>query len=188
MDALVDFFRAYQPITDEDAAVITSFFIERQFKEGAYLFEGKRRCKELFFIVSGTLRIVATNDKGVEITYHFIGKKQFCTILQSFNNDTMTDDGIQACCNTHVLSITKQSLKELYQQLPFLEKVMNQVNQERMLEKIRLKNAYAGKDAVEKYKAFLKEQSEIALDVPQNYIASYLNITPQSLSRIRRNM
>lgn len=66
--------------------------------------------------------------------------------------------------------------------------LINQVNQQRMLEKIRLKNAYAGEDAVERYKVFLSEQSEIASRVPLNYIASYLNVTPQSLSRIRRSL
>jgi hypothetical protein len=129
---------------------------------------------------------VAVNKKGVDVTHYFIGEKQFCTILQSFNQEVITEDGIQACCSTHILAVSKKNLLELYRQLPFMADLINQVHQQRILEKIRLKNAYNGQDALERYKVFLAEQSDIASRVPLNYIASYLNVTPQSLSRIRR--
>jgi CRP-like cAMP-binding protein len=188
METLLIFFRSFRTITADDAAVITPYFQTKHFKEGEYLFTEGKVCKELFFVVSGILRIVNANQKGIDVTHYFIGDKQFCTILQSFNNETIAGDGIQACCDTRVLSISKKNLLELYQKLPFMVDLINQANQQRMLEKIRLKNAYSGEDAIERYKVFLSEQSEIAYRVPQNYIASYLNVTPQSLSRIRRNL
>lgn len=188
METLFAFLRAFRSITADETDLIIPYFQAKHFKEGEYLFTDGKICKELFFIASGILRIVAINDKGVDVTHYFIGDRQFCTILQSFNNETIAGDGIQACCDTHVLSISKKNLLELYKKLPFMVDLINQVNQQRILEKIRLKNAYAGEDAVERYKVFLSEQSEIAYRVPLNYIASYLNVTPQSLSRIRRNM
>jgi hypothetical protein len=62
------------------------------------------------------------------------------------------------------------------------------VNQQRLLEKIRLKNIYSGEDSAGRYRLFLREQPEIAGRVPLGHLASYLNITPQSLSRIRRQL
>jgi CRP-like cAMP-binding protein len=188
METLLIFLRSFRTITGDDEAVITPYFQAKHFKEGEYLFTDGKVCRELFFVVSGILRTVNTNQKGIDVTHYFIGDKQFCTILQSFNNETIAGDGIQACCDTHVLSISKKNLLELYQKLPFMVDLINHVNQQRMLEKIRLKNAYSGEDAIERYKAFLFVQSDIAYRVPQNYIASYLNVTPQSLSRIRRNL
>lgn len=188
MDKLLTFLRSFRKITDDDAAVITSFFRTKQFKEGESLFTEGEVCKMLFFIVSGILRIVKTNEKGIDVTYYFIEDRQFCTILQSFNKGTIAEESIQACCDTDVLSISKRSLLELYQKLPYMVDLINELNQQRMLEKIRLKNAYSGEDAIERYKVFLSEQSEVAYRVPLNYIASYLNITPQSLSRIRRKL
>lgn len=188
MEALLTFLRSFRTITGDDAAIITPYFHAKHFKEGEYLFTEGKVCKEFFFIVSGILRIVATNTKGVDVTHYFIGDRQCCTILQSFNDEIIADNSIQACCDTHILSISKKNLLELYQKLPYMIDLINQVNQQRMLEKIRLKNAYSGEDAVERYKVFLSEQSEIAYRVPLNYIASYLNVTPQSLSRIRRNL
>ncbi len=187
METLLAFLRSFRPITAEEAAIIVPHFQSRHFNEGEYLFRAGKVCKELFFVTSGILRIVAGNDKGVDVTHFFIEENQFCTILQSFNAATKADDDIQACCATDVLSITKTSLFALYQQLPFMADVISQVNQQRMLEKIRIKNAFSGEDAAQRYKIFTAEQPNIAYRVPLNYIASYLNITPQSLSRIRRN-
>ena len=64
----------------------------------------------------------------------------------------------------------------------------DKVNQQRLLEKVRLKNIYSGEDSTGRYRLFLSEQPEIAGRVPLSHLASYLNITPQSLSRIRRQL
>jgi CRP-like cAMP-binding protein len=188
METLLAFLRSIRPITAEEAAIIVAHFETKRFKEGEYLFNAGNVCKELFFVVSGILRIVSVNDKGVDVTYYFIGENQFCTLLQSFNEETIARNDIQACSGACVLSISKRSLLALYQELPFMMGLINQVHEQRMLEKIRLKNAYAGEDAAHRYKVFIAEQPDIAYRVPLNYIATYLNITPQSLSRIRRNM
>ncbi|WP_157740661.1 Crp/Fnr family transcriptional regulator [Mucilaginibacter xinganensis] len=187
MEPLLAFLRSFRPISAEEAAIIIAHFEAKHFEEGEYLFRAGRVCKDFFFITSGILRIVTTNDKGVDVTHYFIGENQLCTILKSFNEETIARDSIQACCAVRVLSINKRSLSGLYQKLPFMADLVNQVNQERMLEKIRIKNAYSGEDAAQRYKVFIAEQADIAYRVPLNYIASYLNITPQSLSRIRRN-
>ncbi|MEJ2905172.1 Crp/Fnr family transcriptional regulator [Pedobacter panaciterrae] len=188
METLIAFFRSFKTITDDEAAIICSHFQDKDFKEGEYLFSEGKVCKTLFFIDTGILRIVTTNQKGTDVTYYFIDDKQFCTILQSFNEETIASEGIQACCDTHVLAISKKKLLELYQKLPLMADLINEIHQQRMLEKIRLKNAYSGHDAVERYQVFLSEQPQIAYRVPLNYIASYLNVTPQSLSRIRRKL
>ena len=188
MESLLIFLRLFRAITDEDGVVISSYFQARHFKEGEYLFTQGKVCKQLFFITSGILRIVGTNPKGIDITYYFIENNQFCTILQSFNEEIIANDSIQACTDTHVLSIDKNRLSALYREIPYMSDLINKIHQQRMQEKIRLKNAYAGKDAIERYKTFLSEQPEVAREVPLNFVASYLNVTPQSLSRIRRSL
>jgi CRP-like cAMP-binding protein len=65
--------------------------------------------------------------------------------------------------------------------------LIDQITQQRLLDKIQLRNSYLGKDAATRYKLFMTQQSDIALRVSLQDIASYLEITPQSLSRIRKN-
>jgi CRP-like cAMP-binding protein len=188
VEALIDYIESLRPLTKEERGVIVAAFQAGRFAEGDYLFRGGRVCTQFFFIVSGIVRMVAVNDKGVEVTHFFVHENQFCTILASFNNETGAEDSIQCCSPVIVLSIEKARLLALYGRLPFMEGLIAQVNQDRLLEKIRLKNIYSGEDSTGRYRLFLREQPAIASRVPLGQVASYLNITPQSLSRIRRRL
>jgi CRP-like cAMP-binding protein len=188
VEALIDYINSLKPLSVEERATIVAAFQAGHFAEGDYLFRGGRVCNQFLFIVSGIVRMVAVNDKGVEVTHFFVHENQFCTILASFNNETVAEDSIQCCSPVEALSIEKTRLLALYEALPFMEGVIAQVNQERLLDKIRLKNIYSGEDSTGRYRLFLKEQPEIASRVSLGQVASYLNITPQSLSRIRRRL
>jgi len=143
-------------------------------------------CKELFFVVSGIVRIISINSQGEEITYFFIGPGQICTILDSFISNIIADNSIQASSDAEVLIIDKNSYDALCNKLPFFSGIVDRINQNRLLEKVKLKNAYSGLDATERYQQFLKLQADVAYQVPLNHIATYLGVTPQSLSRIRK--
>lgn len=188
MESLISYLMALRMLTPAEKAVIAAHFHAGQFKEGDYLFTGGGVCHQFFFIVSGVVRMVAVNDKGVEVTHYFVGENHFCSILASFTNETVAEDSIQCCCPTVVLTIEKSQLLALYRELPFMEALIDKVNQQRLLEKVRLKNLYSGEDSAGRYRVFLREQPEIAGRVPLSHVATYLSITPQSLSRIRRQL
>ncbi|WP_221284833.1 Crp/Fnr family transcriptional regulator [Mucilaginibacter sp. SP1R1] len=185
---LIKFLQLLRYISEADSAIITSHFEHKYFKEGDYLFKGHRVCNELFFVCKGVLRIVTTNEKGIDITHFFYKENQISTILQSFNEGTPTEPGIQACCDAEVLVITKSKLLALYQQLPYMKGIIDKINQQHLIEKVRVRNSYLGEDAENQYKLFIMQQPDIALRVPLKDVASYLGITPQSLSRIRKNI
>jgi CRP-like cAMP-binding protein len=185
---LINFLRLLRHISEEDEAIIATYFEHKFFKEGDFLFKGHRVCTELFFVCKGVLRIVTNNDKGIDITHFFYKESQICTILQSFNDATPTDPGIQAACDAEVLVITKSKLLALYEQLPYMKEIIDKINQQHLIEKVRIRNSYLGEDAENQYKLFIMQQPDIALRVPLKDIASYLGITPQSLSRIRKNI
>ena len=185
---LIDLLETYKRIPEEDQDTILSAFKPQSFDEGEYAFRGGQVCRHMFFVCSGILRIVSVNDKGTEVTHYFLKQRQFCTILASFNTQTVTDDNIQASCKTEVLAVSKANLLALYQKLPFMEALMDRIIQDALLEKVRLRNSYLGQDSLARYKLFLAQQPEIARHVPLGDIASYLGITQQSLSRLRRNL
>lgn len=188
MKNLIQLLKSYRYFSDAEAEIISSCFEPKHFKELEYLFNGGKVCNSLYFVVQGILRIVTVNDKGVDVTHYFIKDGQFCTMLDSFNNGSIAKDSIQTSSPADVLEISKKGVEKLCKTLPFMTDLFNQINQQRLLEKIRLKNIYSGQDSTSKYKLFLKEQADIAYRVPLNHVASYLNVTPQSLSRIRRSL
>jgi CRP-like cAMP-binding protein len=176
-----------RPIVKQDQHLILSWFTERTVKSGEVLLQGGQICRELFFICKGVLRLGTTDDNGQDITYFFLKENQFATILKSFNEGVIARESISAACDAVVLSITKTSLLELYKSLPWLKTVIEDMQHKQLMEKISLKNSFQGRDALSNYEAFIQQFPDIALRVPLKDVASFLGITPQSLSRLRKN-
>ena len=186
--AVVSYFQQFRSIPEQDQDIILSCFEPRAFKEGDYLFREGKICSQLFYICSGILRIVSTNDKGMDRTHYFYKEGQFCTILKSFGEASVAEAGIQAACDVEVLTISRQKLNELYGSVPYMKDIIDRMFQQQLLEKVERRNAFLGLDAESQYKLFVENQPDIALRVSLKDIASFLGITPQSLSRIRRNI
>jgi len=186
-DPLIRLLSSFRHITLAERELITSSFEWRSYREDAVLTVPDRICKELFFICEGVLRIMSCNDKGVEVTHYFLGEDRFCTILNSFNNNVPAAESIQAACDCKVLAVSRSSLGTLYGQLPWLQPLVTAIQQQALLDKIAIRNAYLGYDAAKRYELFVSLQADVATRVSLNDVASYLGITPQSLSRIRKS-
>jgi hypothetical protein len=185
---LISYLEFFRPINDNDKALIAKAFETRSFIEGEYLFYPDHICRELFFVCKGILKIIVQNEKGNAVTHYFLKEIQFCTILKSFNSGTKAAEGIQAACNVEVLAISKSRLLDLYVKLPYLKGLIDQITQQALLDKVELRNSYLGHDSTARYKLFMMQQADVAMRVPLSDVASYLGITQQSLSRIRKNI
>jgi CRP-like cAMP-binding protein len=185
---LIAFLELFTDISPGDQALIEAAFAPKSFAEGEVLFSGGYVCREMFFVRRGVLKIVVTNEKGTRVLHYFLRQNQFCTILESFLNESVAEEDIIAACPCEVFSISKTALLDLYSKIPYLEHLIGQIRQQALLDKIRIRNTYLGHDAQTRYKLFLMQQSDIALQVPLSDVASYLEITQQSLSRIRKNL
>jgi CRP-like cAMP-binding protein len=185
---LIVFLRSFREISDTDADLISSAAERRTYNEGDYLFKSGKICRELFFVCKGVLRIVVINEQATEVTHFFLKDNQFCSILNSFNNRVAAQESIQAACDVAVLAISRKNLDQLYSQIPYLKELITQITHQSLLDKIALRNSYLGHDSTERYKLFLSQQPLVAAQVQLSDIASYLGVTPQSLSRIRKNI
>jgi len=187
IDQFIEYLRLFRDIPPADIDMITAAVEYRHVQQGTVLHQEGKIVRQIFFICKGVLRIVALNDKAVPITYFFLKENQFCTILNSFNNNVPAAEGIEAACEASVIVLTKNALLGLYNTIPYLQQLINRIMQQALLDKIQLRNAYFNEDATTRYRQFLMRQPDIALRVSLGDIASYLGITQQSLSRIRRN-
>src|SRR5882724_8449014 len=186
-NAFISYLQLFRDVSYADAAIIQSHLQCRTVAEGECLLQEGRVPKELFFVCSGVLKIVKANEKGKDITYFFVNENHFCTILHSFLNQLPAGESIKAACPAEVMVLTKKGLDEIYGQLPRFKELHSNIMQQALLQKIRVRNEMLGEDASTRYQQFLLRQPDIALRVSLSDIASYLGITLQSLSRIRRN-
>ncbi|MFL9485308.1 Crp/Fnr family transcriptional regulator [Chitinophagaceae bacterium LWZ2-11] len=187
-EPFINYLKLFREIPPADITLIEQALAYRELKEGDVLLQSGKIARELFFVCSGVLKILSTNEKGNDVTYFFLKENQFATILNSFNNEVPGNETIQAACDAAVIIITRERLLKLYKTIPYLKDLITGITQQGLINKINLKNSFLGEDAATRYQKFLLLQPEVALRVSLSDIASYLGITQQSLSRIRRNM
>ncbi|MFT3933925.1 MAG: Crp/Fnr family transcriptional regulator [Chitinophagaceae bacterium] len=186
LEPLFNFLSLFQKLSIPDRELIAKNVSFKTVKESEVLLKEGRTAREMFFICDGVLKIVHSDDKGDDVIHYFLRENQFCTILKSFTEDIPSKDRIQAACDTTVIVFEKNKLYALYKALPFFQNLLNKIIQQSLVDKIEITNSYLGKDASTRYQKFIISQSDIALRVSQTDIASYLGITKQSLSRIRK--
>jgi CRP-like cAMP-binding protein len=140
------------------------------------------------FIVSGYMRKYYVTAEGGEVTTDLNDGPRFFTSYQHFVQKTVSNEYLQCITDCELLRISKPDADRTYQtsytQKDYTIKLFNQV-QEEYKERI---DDLANLTAEQRYLKFIKKAPNIILNVPLKYIASYLGIKPESLSRIRRGI
>jgi len=184
--SLLDAFPPFGLLSLAEQQQLLAAWEEQTVAEGESLSEADAICQEVFFIQQGVLRLVARRPRGQEITHSFRREGQLCTVLTSFEQQVPTPLRIQAACPARVLALDKSRFDRLLHQIPALPGLFAQLIRQELLDKLNTQRAYLGLDAPARYQVLLQQQPEVAARVPQHMLASYLGITPQSLSRLRR--
>jgi CRP/FNR family transcriptional regulator, anaerobic regulatory protein len=148
--------------------------------------EGKV-CDNIFFINSGCVRLFYAVD-GVENTAQFFFSGSWYTDFSSFLTREPTIENVQALDPCEVLLMKQNDLYKLYQEYPVFERVGRVLAENAFLSLSKLNKMLKNEEPQERYLNLLQQRPEIVEKIPQHYIASYLGIQPESLSRIRKRI
>jgi CRP-like cAMP-binding protein len=99
------------PVPETDQPLIRDAFAVRKVKANEILLRSGHIARELFFIVSGILKITSVNEKGNHVTQFFLKENQFCSILSSLNDNTPAEESIVCACDCALLVIKKNKLR-----------------------------------------------------------------------------
>lgn len=177
----------FQKISFIEKEIICQNIEFRKVKEGEILLEEGAIATELFFICKGVLKLTNVSDKGNEVVHYFLDEGQFCSNLKSFNQNLVSNYRIQASYETEIVVFKRDKLFFLYRIISYFRELLAGICQRALFDNIQMRNSYLGDDATARYHKFIKQQPTIALRVTLSDTASYLGITQQSLSRIRKN-
>ncbi|MFZ4800304.1 MAG: Crp/Fnr family transcriptional regulator [Bacteroidia bacterium] len=169
----------------DDLKTIVSLFECTTLKRGEFLLKTSKQCDTLCFVQSGLLRTFVTID-GKEVTQWISTKGYFSTDLASFVFETPSRWTIQALVDTEIYSISKKDYKTIGNLVPMwyeLEKLFL-VRCFTMLEDRIF--THLSMTAEERYNFFFENNKELFNQVPLQYIASMLGMTPETFSRIRK--
>jgi len=184
---LQTFAAAYVEFSSNEWSEVLAYFSKVEFKKNSFLIQEGQVCKYIYFINSGLLRNFY-NKEGVETTRYFGCAGEFSSALTSFLTQNPSLENVQAIEDTVLLKLSFNSLQILYKTFPqwntFMRKLLEEVY---IFDTLRLEG-FITKSAQERYNDLLLHQPEIIKKVPQQYIATYLGITPVSLSRIRSSI
>lgn len=161
---------------------------QQQIYKGDFLLRQGEKCKHSFFVESGLLKQYTIDEKGKEHIIQFAPEKWFISDRESVYFDNPSNYFIQAIEDTKVFVLDELFFQELSLSHPNFLDYNNRLlhNHIRHLQK-RITQLLSA-TAEQRYLDFIQVYPDISLRVPQTMIASYLGITPESLSRVRKEL
>ncbi len=188
MDALLQIIHQFAKLSPLDIELLNRSLHSQHLKKGQhFLLEGDVS-RKIGFIEKGIMRVYVTNEQGEEDTCYFLREQQFAVALESFNRQIPAPESLQAVTDCALLTLSYDKMQLLYQQIPQWQSIVAKLTEDALLNKLYHRSPLVNADAKTRYENFLRDHADIAIRIPLGYLASYLGITQQSLSRLRREI
>jgi len=184
---LLNHIKTYSLLSTEAQEALQNCFAELVLTKNEYLITEGNICRHLYFLERGALRGYYNLD-GKEITHWFGFANDFVTSFHSFITQQPAVENIQLLEGSILWSISKDTLNDLFKQFPEIDRLVR-IAYEKYY--IRLEERFVNaqfKTATELYENLLTQTPHIIERVPLGYIASYLGISQETLSRIRSRL
>jgi len=175
-----------QPNDEEWHALAERLFYREVKKKEYFLREGEV-CNLVGFVVEGALRNYVLRD-GLEVMRYFVLDNNYACEYKSFLTQMPSGENLEALEDSLMLCFSHQDLQYLYQRYQLWERYGRLVSEELFIKLSLRINDLLIKTPEERYLALLEEDPRIAQRIPQYMIASFLGVTPETLSRIRRRI
>lgn len=175
-------------LSTDDMEFMVSLFKPLTLKKEEYFLAVGKKCNHVAFIQSGMLRVFYPTDKGEETTCYFALPGEFITSFASFNSQIPSTENIEAIMPTELLVISKPDLEMLYRTLPATQEFGRKAAENLTIIMEKRIALFLNNSAHERYQYLLDNNPVLIQTVPLQYLASYLGISPQHLSRLRKNI
>lgn len=172
----------------EDMVVFNDLLKPKSIKKKQLLLREGEVCNFEAYIVSGCLRTFYIDENGSEVILQFSVEDWWVSDIGSFHDRTPSLLYIEALEDSELLTFNPTSKEELLARVPQFERVFRLMIQRHLSALERRLIRTIAKTAEERYVEFIKQYPKIAMRVPQHYIASYLGMTPEFLSKVRRRL
>jgi CRP-like cAMP-binding protein len=184
--ALFEFIEQYMVLTPEEKQAIAELQVFRTYKKGTVLLEEGKYSPETYFVLKGMIRVYYLIE-GEERTTAFYtemeGLTPVCTVTKA------PSEYYIACVEDCILTVSNDEMEqELFEKFPRFESLCR-VLSERLLAKNRAQfDHFKTASPEQRYLQLVEERPELIQRAPLNQLASFLGITPESLSRIRKRI
>ena len=184
-DILLKNISRFITLTPEEEQYFLSLLKLKRLKKKQYLHQEGDICRYQYFVNKGCLRTYSIDEKGLEHIIQFAIEDWWISDMYSFLTQTAARYTIDALEDSELLCLEKNALEELYVKVPKFEKFFQHLLQNAFVALQERINTNLSQTADEQYCTFIEKYPLMEKRLPLKQIASYLGITPESLSRIR---
>lgn len=185
-DQLKAYITNYAHFSEAELADIVGRFKPKELKKNEFLLEEGKICKDLVFVKNGCLRLYYV-DKDVEISVWFAFENSSAIDIYSFISEKPSNYFLQAIEDSEILYLPKSELLKLYKSHPKMQEMMRNFWEDAVLNLIDRFTALQRDSAEQRYLDLLNKPPYLQ-KIPQKYLASFIGVTPTSLSRIRKHI
>jgi len=183
----IKIFRQFTDFNDSELEIIMPYFENKEFKKKTILLNVGTVSNEVFYIINGCIRLYCEKG-GEELSTYFFTENMFAGSYDSFIARKPSKVAIETLEECEVLILTHESQENLYKVFPKMNEFIRKALEARFVLLHDLFISYLLNSPEERYLTLLKERPELLQRIPQHQIASFLGITPVSLSRIRNRV
>lgn len=181
---LVEFINNYHPLSDDIIEFMSSRTTFKKVSKGKFLLKPGEACKDYYYIHKGILRsYIKYGEK--EITIWINAEGEITTSIRSIAGSTISDEYIQVIENCELVIIPFDAMQELYERFPEMNRVGRMILEEYYAASEERVYIARVPSAGARYDHFINSRPELVNRIPLKYVASYLGITLETLSRLR---
>jgi CRP-like cAMP-binding protein len=185
-EQLLNNFRKHISLSDQEVELLITHVEFRKVKKKQWLVTPGEPCRSEHYINKGCFRAYCIDEQGHEHVTKISTEDWWITDIQSFLSGDPAQLYVEALEDGEVIVFRKHMLEELYKRIPQLNKYFRLLYQLALVNNQRRIFQTISNTAEEHYLRFLEQHPELEQRVPQYMIASYLGITPEFLSKIRK--
>ncbi len=175
-------------LSDEELRAFDGILVERTLKKKELFAEYGKTCHKVLFVADGYFRFFHTDHKGNEITSDFYFAPTFISSYTSFITGLPSVVNVQAMTDMDVLEFSKHELYALYDQFPGIERLGRLIAESIAINSEEHLFLLLNQTAEMRYRHLLEKYPHYVNTIPLQYVASFLGITQETLSRMRKSI
>jgi len=186
--ALIEYFNRILPLDENEIAIVKEFFKERKVKKRQFILQEGEICKHNTYVLEGCFRMYFVDPNGKEHNLQFAIENWWIGDLGSFHSNSPSKLNVEAIENSIILQANKEDQLKLFTDYPKFNQIFRVLAENAMIGLQRRVLQNISSTAEERYLDFLKRHPQLFNRISNVQIASYLGVTPEFLSTIRKKI